>query len=103
MEFEWDEAKNKINIRKHGIDLSDAWQLLEHPFLVSHDDRYDYGEDRFIGIGMLDNMIVVVAVFVEKGTDAIRVISMRRAKRHEEKKYEKALKDGLGAAQGHEG
>lgn len=103
MRFEWDEAKNKANIRKHGIDFSDAWQLFEHPLLVWPDDRFDYGEERYIGLGMLNNMMVVFAAFVEKDIDTIRVISMRKAKNHERKRYEKAIKDGLGATQGHEG
>ena len=47
---------------------------------------------------MLNNMIIVFAAFVERETDAIRVISMRKTKKHEEKKYKQALKDGLGAA-----
>lgn len=101
--FEWDEAKNKANIRKHGIDFSDAWQLFEHPLYVWPDERFIYGEDRFIGLGMLNNMMIVFAAFVEREADTIRVISMRKAKKHEEKKYEQALKDGLGAAQDHEG
>ena len=103
MRFEWDEEKNKANIRKHRIDFSDAWQLFEHPLFIWPDERFDYGEDRFIGLGMLNNMMIVFAAFVERETDTLRVISMRKAKKHEEKKYEQALKDGLGAAQGHEG
>ena len=101
--FEWDEEKNRANIRKHGVDFSDAWQLFEHPLYVWPDERCIYGEDRFIGLGMLNNMMIVFAAFVERETDTIRVISMRKAKKHEEKKYEQALKDGLGAAQDHEG
>ena len=96
MKFEWDAAKNKANIKKHGIDFSDAWQLFEHPLFVWHDDRFDYGEDRYIGLGMLNNMMVIFTAFVETDSDTIRVISMRKAKNHERKKYEKAIKDGLG-------
>jgi uncharacterized protein len=98
MKFEWDAEKNKTNIRKHGIDFSDAWQIFEHPLFVWHDDRFDYGEDRYIGIGMLNNMTVVLAAFVEKDIGTIRVISMRKAKKHEREKYEEAVKNGLGAA-----
>lgn len=93
MKFEWDEEKNKANIRKHGIDFADAWQLFEHPLFAWHDDRYDYEEDRYIGIGMLSNMMVVFMAFVDKDNDTIRVISMRKAKKHERAKYEKAIKD----------
>lgn len=98
MKFEWDEGKNKANIRKHGIDFADAWQLFEHPLLIWHDDRYDYGEDRYIGLGMLHSLMVVLVAFVERDIDTIRVISMRKAKKHERERYEKAIKDRLGEA-----
>jgi uncharacterized DUF497 family protein len=51
MQFEWDESKNIINIRKHSIDFVDAIEVFEHPMLVLPDDREDYGEERRIGIG----------------------------------------------------
>ncbi|MDA8084370.1 MAG: BrnT family toxin [Nitrospiraceae bacterium] len=93
MKLQWDEAKNKANIRKHGIDFADAWQLFEHPLVTWHDDRFDYDEDRYIGIGMMNDMMVVIMVFVERGTDTIRVISMRKAKKHERERYQTAFKD----------
>lgn len=54
MQFEWDEQKRKTNIRKHGFDFRDAWKVFNSPMLVAPDDRQDYGEDRWIGIGMLE-------------------------------------------------
>jgi len=72
MKFEWDEEKNKTNIKKHGVDFSDAWQLFEHPLLVWPDERLEYGEDRFIGLGMLNNMMVVFVAFVERQANIIR-------------------------------
>lgn len=96
MKFEWNEAKNRQNIKKHGIDFSDAWQLFEHPLLVWRDDRFEYDEDRHIGLGMLNNMLVVLAAFVEIDNETIRIISMRKAKKHERVRYEKAVKDRLG-------
>jgi uncharacterized DUF497 family protein len=53
--------------------------------LVFEDDRQDYGEERMIGIGVLDFLIVVV-VHVESG-DEIRIISMRKATKHEQDEY----------------
>jgi uncharacterized DUF497 family protein len=91
MNIEWDDSKNRQNIKKHGIDFSDAWQLFENPLFVWYDDRYDYGEERYIGLGTLNNMMIVFMAFVEKDTDAIRVISMRKAKKHEREKYQKAI------------
>ncbi len=60
MRFTWDEQKNHVNIRKHGFSFADAWELFESPMLVDLDDRFDYGEDRWIGIGRLQSRIVVV-------------------------------------------
>ncbi len=77
MRFEWDEEKNRANIRKHGLDFADAWRLFTMPMLVLPDDRKDYGEDRWIGLGLLRRTIAVV-VFVEREQDMIRIISLRR-------------------------
>jgi len=95
MEFEWDERKRKANIRKHGFDFRDAWRVFELPMLVAPDDRHDYGEDRWVGIGML-NTRVVVLVFTERGEDTIRIISMMKAVTHERIRYEQLLRDQLG-------
>ena len=46
MLYEWDDAKNEINIRKHGIDFNDAKDIFEHPILTWPDNREDYGEER---------------------------------------------------------
>ena len=96
MNFEWDEDKNQENIRKHGFDFADAWEIFEAPMRTALDTRKDYGEDRWNGIGLLGNRIVVV-VFTERDEDTIRVISLRKALKHERKKFEEALRDGLGA------
>lgn len=95
MNFEWDEDKNQENIRKHGFDFADAWEIFEAPIRTALDAREDYGEDRWNGIGLLGNRIVVV-VFTERGEETIRIISLRKALNHERKKFEEALRDGLG-------
>jgi uncharacterized protein len=93
--FEWDEDKNQENIRKHGLDFADAWEIFEAPMRTALDARADYGEDRWAGIGFLGNRIVVV-VFTRRGEDMIRIISLRKALKHERKKFEEALRDRLG-------
>jgi len=95
MEFEWDEKKNSENIRKHGLDFTDARKVFQNPVFVKLDDREDYGEDRWIGIGVMPNGIVVVFVFTEKDEETIRMISMRKATKNEHTRYEKAIKDEL--------
>lgn len=93
MQFEWDEDKNTANIRKHRIDFADVPTIFNGPLLVEYDDREDYGEARWRGIGMLKSILVVVVVFTEKETAAIRIISARKANQYERKQYEKYLKD----------
>ncbi len=94
MKFEWDEEKNKENIRKHGLDFADAWEIFDAPMLTNLDRREDYGEDRWIGIGFLKNFMVVVT-FTER-VDVIRIISLRKALKHERTRFEEALRNELG-------
>ena len=94
--FEWDEEKNQENIRKHGMDFNDAWEIFEAPLQTALDQRADYREDRWTGIGLLGNRIVVVT-FTQRGADAIRIISLRKALKHERNKFEESIRDGLGA------
>jgi uncharacterized DUF497 family protein len=92
MRFEWDEAKNEINIRKHGIDFNDVVEMFNHPMLSQPDIGADYGEARWVGMGWLKGMVGVV-VYVERYHDTIRVISARKATKHEVKGYDKAIKN----------
>lgn len=96
MNFEWDEEKNQENTRRHGFDFGDAWKVFEAPLLIALDTRTDYGEDRWTGIGLLGNRVVVVT-FTQREADTIRIISLRKALKHERNKLEEALRDGLGA------
>jgi uncharacterized DUF497 family protein len=59
------------------------------------DLRKDYGEERWKGIGFLGNRIVVV-IFTYLDEDTIRIISLRKALKHERKKFEEAFKNRLG-------
>ncbi len=86
MRFEWDENKNVINIRKHKIDFVDVPQVFKQPVAIDYDDRRDYGEDRWIGLGLLHSVVVVV-VFTEPESDTIRIISARKANQNECKRY----------------
>ncbi|MBL4827978.1 MAG: BrnT family toxin [Spongiibacteraceae bacterium] len=92
MRFEWDEAKNRVNIDKHGIDFSDIKDMFNHPMLTLLDGREDYGEERWIGIGWMQALIGVV-VYVERHEDVIRIISARKATRYEVRRYEKSIKN----------
>ena len=96
MIFEWDEAKNRANVRKHGFDFAEAEEIFHGPLLVRPDTREDYGEQRWIGIGMIRGRIAFVA-FAEHPQDTIRFISLRKAHHEEREEYEKAIQDGLEA------
>ncbi|BAZ51191.1 hypothetical protein NIES4103_38400 [Nostoc sp. NIES-4103] len=95
MKFEWNEQKNQANIAKHGLDFADAPRIFNLPLRISLDERQDYGEDRWIGLGILDGRVVVV-VFTEPDEQTIRIISLRKALPYERKRYEQYLKDELG-------
>ncbi|NDJ25522.1 BrnT family toxin [Nostoc sp. B(2019)] len=95
MKFEWDQQKNQANIAKHGIDFTDAPRVFNLPLRISLDERQDYGEDRWIGLGILDGRFVVV-IFTEPDEQTIRIISLRKALPYERKRYEQFLKDELG-------
>jgi uncharacterized protein len=90
MQFEWDEAKNLENIRKHEIDFADVPKMFEGSMLIELDDRFDYGEDRWFGIGFLGSGVAVV-VWTERQNDIIRIISARRANRYERQRLEQYL------------
>jgi uncharacterized DUF497 family protein len=92
MQFEWDEAKNLENIRNHKISFTDVPQMFEGSMLIELDARIDYGEDRWIGIGFLQNGVAVI-VWTERQNDVIRIISARRANRYERKRFEQYLTD----------
>jgi len=90
MTFEWDENKNQLNIHRHGIDFCDAWRIFENPMLKKIDSRKEYGEERWLGLGELYESIVVIVY--TKRNNKIRVISIRRANRHERKAYKTRFK-----------
>lgn len=94
--FEWDEEKRRANVDKLGLDFADAWALFDAPMLAALNIREDYGEDRWVGF--LKNFIVVV-VYAESGADTVRIISLRKALKHERARFEEALRDGLGESQ----
>ncbi len=87
MQFEWDENKNRINIQKHGIDFNDAIEMFKHPLLSLEDNREHYGEERWLGIGWIKNMMGVV-IYTERTGDVIRIISARKATKKEVHYYE---------------
>ena len=92
MRFEWNQAKNENNIRKHGIDFADVEDMFDYPVLTLPDSRKDYGEERWVAIGRIHGLICVVA-YTERRGDVIRIFSARKATRYEINHYEKRIKN----------
>jgi len=95
MKFEWNEAKNRANIRKHRFDFADAPEVFRGPIKARPDTREDYGEERWTALGLLRDRVVALA-FSQLPGDIIRIISFRKADRDEREEFEAALKDRLG-------
>jgi uncharacterized protein len=88
--FEWHEAKNRSNKRKHGIDFETAQLVFDDPHCISFVERISDGEERWRAIGSLEDIIVIVVVHTyreEASEEVIRIISARRATRHERNLY----------------
>jgi uncharacterized DUF497 family protein len=93
MRCDWNPTKNRSNVRAHGIDFADASLVFEGPTWERCDDREDYGEERWIAIGLVQGMEVAV-VYTDRRTKrgAVRwIISARRATRDERETYYRGL------------
>ena len=88
MEFEWDEAKAKVNEQKHGIDFTDAMTVFADPLsLTGNDPDHSADEDRYITMGTsLEGRLLVVSHTDRE--DRVRIISAREASRRERRDYE---------------
>jgi uncharacterized DUF497 family protein len=86
MKFEWNEAKNRANLKKHGISFDEARLIFEGPTLSRVDDRFDYGETRYITVGLIRAIVAVVVVHTDR-SGVTRIISARLASREERKDY----------------
>jgi hypothetical protein len=90
MHYIHDEVKRSANLKKHGYDLKDVPLVIESTATVTFEDkRFDYGEQRFITLGMLRDVVVVVVT--AETDEEVRVISMRKAERNEQEIYFKNL------------
>ena len=85
--FEWDEEKAKANLRKHGVDFGVTERFEFNTALEQLDDRHDYEEERIVAIGFIGPSLFTL-VYTER-RDKIRVISLRKSKTIEIRKYAK--------------
>ena len=87
MQYEWDNGKAAENLRKHGVDFADAIAALEDPNRLEEiDTRSEYSEERIQVIGMVRGDVLFVIVTL-RGEDSCRIISARKATRHEQDRY----------------
>ncbi len=88
MQFEWDDEKEKINIIKHGIDFTTAARVFkDENRLELYDEAHSDVEDRYITIGLIDEVAYLVMVVYTEREEAIRLISARKATQKERRMY----------------
>ena len=93
MQFEWDENKNRVNRKTHGVSFEEAQTVFFDPLTkVAADPEHSKAEDRFLAVGhsAMNNLLLVVHCFREEQA-TIRIISARRATRAERTQYEEGL------------
>lgn len=92
MRFEWDDAKNLANRRKHGVSFETARLVFGDPHAISIQDRHDNGEERWQTIGRAGGTIILLVAHTVRDDDAhqeiIRLISARKATPRERRVYE---------------
>lgn len=91
MRFAWDDGKRQSNLLKHGFDFVGIEEVFEGDTVTILDDRFDYGEKRFITLGLLHERVVVIAH--TETDEMIRIISVRKATKNEEISYFKQIAD----------
>ena len=95
MRFEWDETKNRLNLRKHDVRFETAVLVFDDPYAITQRDRSFDDEERWITVGAIGpgSILLVVHTFYEEhDEEVIRVISARAAESHERRSYEEAHK-----------
>ncbi len=89
LELEWDEAKAKANLAKHGVTFETARHVFKDMFALDEEERSAlYGESRRITTGLARGEMITV-VYTERG-EAIRIVSARKATKREASDYAKA-------------
>lgn len=91
MKFEWDDDKNQENLRKHGIPLKAGIPVFSDYYRLERlDDRENYGEDRYLTIGMNEHSRILYVVYTMRDDGNVnRLISVRKATKSERLLYER--------------
>lgn len=94
--FEWDEAKAKSNLRKHGVRFEDAMLVFADPFALVEQDRSEGRELRWQTLGLVGDIVLLLVAHTVRDEDQdeiIRIISARKAVRKERKRYDQNRKE----------
>jgi uncharacterized DUF497 family protein len=86
LQLEWDEAKAAANLLKHGVSFLTAAAIFDNEVLERIDDREDYGEVRFIGLGRVE-LDVYRVIYTWRADNLVRIISAQKAGKHEREIY----------------
>jgi uncharacterized protein len=89
VQFDWDEAKNRRNLRKHGLDFETASLVFEDPHAIAVMERIIDGEERWQTVGIAGGVTLVLVAHT-LNDELIRIISARKATPRERKSYEEA-------------
>lgn len=81
MEFTWSETKRAANLKAHGLDFVDAPRVFEGLTFTFEDDRFSYGEQRYVTLGLLAGF--PVSIVHTESDHEIRIISFRKATNRE--------------------
>jgi uncharacterized DUF497 family protein len=90
MRFEWDETKRRSNLKRHGFDFAAVEKIFDSDVLTLLDDRFDYGEIRFLTFGILNGAVIAIAH--TETDEVIRIVSVRKALKNEEEIYYKEIR-----------
>ena len=95
MKFEWDVAKERLNIKKHRVSFEQASYVFADPFALNkHDDEHSQDEERWILLGKALNKTILLVVHTYRdsnGKEFVRIISARKANQKEKQAYQKRL------------
>lgn len=86
MRFAWNARKAAANLRKHGVSFDEASSAFDDPLAGYYPDGLH--DDRFILIGYSRRQRILYVVYAEVDVDAIRIMSARKATKHEKARYE---------------
>ena len=88
MQFEWNQDKANLNLKKHGVSFNEASTVFNDPLSVTFPDPdHSYGEERYVIIGLSSASCILIVPHTDR-EDRVRIISAREATRNERRFYE---------------